>query len=61
VVLCQAYSTGRLLKSAFYAEFKIEISDRTLAEMGPTADLLFTIGDGNIPEAAIKKGTHLSS
>ena len=37
----RTYITGRLLKSAVHAEFKIETSDRLSAEVGPTADLLF--------------------
>ncbi len=33
----RSYSTGCFLKSAIHAEFKIKTSDRSSAEVGPTA------------------------
>lgn len=36
-VLFRSYSTGYFLKSAVHAEFKIKTSDRSSAEVGPTA------------------------
>jgi len=42
MVIYHPYNIGRLLKSAIYAEFKSETSDRFSAEVGPTADLLLS-------------------
>ncbi|CAJ1200516.1 hypothetical protein CPR19088_GLDEOEPO_00797 [Companilactobacillus paralimentarius] len=37
------YTTGRVLKFAYFAKFKIEIGDRSLAPIGPHSDLNFLL------------------
>ena len=40
------YTTGRVLKFAGYAKFKIEVRDRTLARTGPHSGLILLSSSG---------------
>ncbi len=45
-VVFRPYSTGRILRFAYFAELKIEVRDRTLARTGPTAGNFISLETG---------------